>query len=145
MTIFAELLNESTTFIDKMGAIWNNGSTSLGNTIVYDSLGFFAIGFISLVFFTFFIQKNHKFLDWSSVKKEWIKIIFCSNYQSEKGFPFHLYMINVDGSGLEQITYDKLFDSFAMFSPDGKYLVFCSDRFNGGTRDTNVFLAEWVE
>ncbi len=73
------------------------------------------------------------------------KIIFCSNHQSEKGFPFHLYMINVDGTGLEQITFDPMFDSFPMFSPDGKYLVFCSNRNNKGTRDTNVFLAEWVE
>jgi len=73
------------------------------------------------------------------------KIIFCSNHQSERGFPFHLYMINADGTGLEQITSDPIFDSFPMFSPDGKYLVFCSNRNNKGTRDTNVFLAEWVE
>jgi len=73
------------------------------------------------------------------------KIVFCSNHKSEQGFPFHLYMINVDGTGLEQITFDPAFDSFPMFSPDGKYLVFCSNRNNGGTRDTNVFLAEWVE
>jgi len=73
------------------------------------------------------------------------KIIFCSNHQSEKGFPFHLYMINMDGTGLEQITFDPMFDSFPMFSPDGKQLAFCSNRFNGGTRDTNIFLAEWVE
>jgi Tol biopolymer transport system component len=73
------------------------------------------------------------------------KIIFCSNHKSEKGFPFHLYMINLDGTGLEQITVDPAFDSFPMFSPDGKYLVFCSNRNNKGTRDTNVFLAEWVE
>lgn len=73
------------------------------------------------------------------------KIIFCSNHRSEKGFPFHLYMINVDGTGLEQITSDLMFDSFPMFSPDGKQLVFCSNRNNGGTRDTNIFLAEWAE
>lgn len=29
-------------------------------------------------------------------------------------------MINEDGTGLEQVTYDKVFDSFAMFSPDGR-------------------------
>ena len=32
-----------------------------------------------------------------------------------------------------------------MFTSDGKYLVFASNRNNGGTRDTNVFLAEWVD
>jgi len=32
-------------------------------------------------------------------------------------------MINEDGSGLEQITYDKVFDSFPMFSPDGNKII----------------------
>ena len=73
------------------------------------------------------------------------KIIFCSNHQSERGFPFNLFMINIDGSGLEQITFDKSFDSFPMFSYDGKKLVFASNRFNGGTRETNLFIADWVE
>jgi len=73
------------------------------------------------------------------------KIIFASNHKSERGFPFNLYMINIDGTGLEQITFDSQFDSFPMFSYDGKKLVFSSNRNNGGTRDTNLFLAEWVE
>ena len=54
-------------------------------------------------------------------------------------------MINVDGTGLEQITFDNTFDSFPMFSFDGKKLVFASNRNNGGTRDTNLFIADWVE
>ena len=73
------------------------------------------------------------------------KIIFSSNHNSTRGFPFNLFMINIDGSGLEQITFDDTFDSFAMFSPDGKKLVWASNRFNGGNRDTNLFIAEWVD
>lgn len=73
------------------------------------------------------------------------KIIFCSNYKSERGFPFNLYMINIDGTGLEQLTFDDAFDSFPMFSPDGKQFVWCSNRHNGRTRDTNIFIADWVE
>ena len=73
------------------------------------------------------------------------KIIFSSNYMSERGFPFNLFMINIDGSGLGQITFDEAFDSFPMFSRDGKKLVFSSNRNNGGTRATNVFIADWVE
>ena len=56
-------------------------------------------------------------------------------------------MIGVDGTGLEQITRSGTFDAFPMFSPDGTRLVFCSNRNASRTpsRDTNVFVAEWVE
>lgn len=74
------------------------------------------------------------------------KIIFSSNHASEKGFPFNLYMINADGTGeIEQITFDPMFASFPMFSFDGKKIVFSSNRNNGGTRETNLFIADWVE
>ena len=54
-------------------------------------------------------------------------------------------MINLDGSGLKQITFDSTFDSFPMFSPDGRRLIFASNRRNGGTRDTNLILVDWVD
>jgi Tol biopolymer transport system component len=74
------------------------------------------------------------------------KIIFSSNHLSSRGYDFQLYMINADGSGtVEQITSQSIFNSFPMFSPDGKQLSFSSNRNNGGTRDTNVFVADWVD
>ena len=73
------------------------------------------------------------------------KVIFSSNHKSEKGFPFNLFMINIDGTDLEQITFDGVFDAFPMFSYDGKKLVFSSNRNNGGTRATNLFIADWKE
>ena len=73
------------------------------------------------------------------------RIIFASNHEYKRGFPFNLYLINEDGSGLEKISRDKGFDAFPMFSLDGKKIVFCSNRNNGGTRDTNIFVADWVE
>ena len=73
------------------------------------------------------------------------KIIFCSNHESKIGFPFNLYMIDIDGNNLEQITYDKKFASFPVFSNDGKKIVFSSNRNNGGTRNTNIFIADWIE
>ena len=74
------------------------------------------------------------------------KIIFSSNHQSDKGgYNFQLWMINTDGSGLEEITTESKFNAFPMFSPDGKKLVFSSNRNNGGTRDTNLFIADWQD
>ena len=73
------------------------------------------------------------------------KVLFSSNHASEKGFPFNLYLINIDGTSLEQVTFDGVFDAFPMFSYDGKKLVFSSNRNNGGTRATNLFIADWVE
>jgi len=73
------------------------------------------------------------------------RIIFASNHEYMRGFPFNLYTMNEDGSNLLKVSKDKGFDAFPMFSPDGRKIVFCSNRNNGGTRDTNVFLADWVE
>lgn len=73
------------------------------------------------------------------------RIIFASNHEYKRGFPFNLYTINEDGTNLQKISRDKGFDAFPMFSPDGKKIVFCSNRNNGGTRDTNIFIADWVE
>ncbi|RXK62740.1 hypothetical protein ESA94_07010 [Lacibacter luteus] len=73
------------------------------------------------------------------------RIIFASNHEYKRGFPFNLYTMNEDGTNLTKVSRDKGFDAFPMFSPNGKKIVFCSNRNNGGTRDTNIFIADWVE
>jgi TolB protein len=73
------------------------------------------------------------------------RIIFASNHEYKRGFPFNMYTINDDGTNLQKVSRDKGFDAFPMFSPNGKKIVFSSNRNNGGTRDTNVFVADWVE
>lgn len=73
------------------------------------------------------------------------KIIFASNHTAKRGFPFTLYLIDLDGTGLEQVSFSEQFDAFPVFSPDGKHLVFSSNRANNGTRETNLFLAEWID
>ena len=72
------------------------------------------------------------------------RIIFASNHEYKRGFPFNLYVLNTDGK-IEKVSRDKGFDAFPMFSYDGKKIVFCSNRNNGGTRDTNIFIADWKE
>lgn len=70
-------------------------------------------------------------------------IIFCSNHEYAKGFPFNMYTMDLNGKNITKVSRDKGFDAFPMFSPDGKKIVFSSNRNNGGTRDTNIFIADW--
>lgn len=73
------------------------------------------------------------------------EVIFCSNHEYERGYPFNMYTMNADGTNMKKISHDDSFDAFPMFSPDGKKLIFSSNRNNGGTRDTNIFIADWIE
>ncbi len=45
----------------------------------------------------------------------------------------------------ERITWTGEFEGFPMFSPDGKYLVWCGNRNGAMARETNVFVAEWMK
>ncbi len=44
------------------------------------------------------------------------------------GGDFQLYIVNIDGSGLRRVTTEGSFNSFPMFSFDGKRIAWCSDR-----------------
>jgi Tol biopolymer transport system component len=73
------------------------------------------------------------------------QIIFSSNLHDPERLSFSLYVINVDGTGLERVTYGARFDSFPMFSRDGKKLVFASTRNAKEPREFNIFIAEWAK
>ena len=79
------------------------------------------------------------------------RIIFCTNFfDPDRSKPrrqpnFDLAIVNIDGTGLERVTFNETFDGFPMFSPDGKKLVFASNRNDAKPGDTNVFIADWVE
>jgi Tol biopolymer transport system component len=73
------------------------------------------------------------------------KVIFATNYKATRGLPFNLVMVDLDGTNIEQITSDSMFDAFPMFSPDGKKIIFSSNRNNNGSRDTNLFIADWKD
>merc|ERR1711933_645680 len=68
------------------------------------------------------------------------KFIFSSNHV--RGHPFNLFMMNLNGTGLEQISFDYNFDSFPAFSNNGEYLAFASSRDGVGI---NIFVAEWMD
>ncbi len=75
------------------------------------------------------------------------RIIFSSNVETrgDGGRPsFHLYLIGDDGTAMERLTTEGLFNSFPMFSPDGKRVVWVSDRNAKEPGEFNVFLADWV-
>ncbi len=78
------------------------------------------------------------------------RIIFSSNMDDKSGRSFDLYLIGIDGTGLERVTYFSNakhddFDGFPMFSPDGKKLIWCSNRHNDHPHETNVFVADWTD
>jgi Tol biopolymer transport system component len=73
------------------------------------------------------------------------RIIFVSNMADPGGRDFDLYAINIDGTGLERITFHEEFDGFPMFNSDGSKLVWGSNRFNAQPEETNIFIADWVE
>ena len=71
------------------------------------------------------------------------QIIFASNMKNPRGGNFDLYLINVDGTGLEQLTFSETFDGFPMFSSDGSKLIFASNRHSVKPTDTNLFIADF--
>ena len=73
------------------------------------------------------------------------RILFSSNHGDPKGREFEIWAVNVDGSGLERITWSEGFDGFPLFSPDGTRLPFSSNRHQSKLGETNGFVAQWVE
>lgn len=53
------------------------------------------------------------------------RIVFCYGAVDTSGnLPIEIYVINVDGTGLTQLTHDGQFDLFPRWSPDGTKIVF---------------------
>jgi len=59
------------------------------------------------------------------------KALFC--YRPEKDRTFHLYEINLDGSGLRQVTFGGYDDLDPVYMPDG-HIIFLSNRGNSYAR-----------
>lgn len=77
------------------------------------------------------------------------RLIFSSNYRSPRSGNFDLYLIAADArmagvDAIEQVTTSPVFDGFPMFSPDGKQIVWASNRHDVIATETNVFVADWL-
>ncbi len=77
------------------------------------------------------------------------RVVMASNHHMVKSNAriFDLFLISEDGAQVTQLTHSGTFDAFPMFSYDGRKIVFSSNRRGDrmSTRDTNVFVADWVE
>ncbi|MDF1561828.1 MAG: M28 family peptidase [Deltaproteobacteria bacterium] len=77
------------------------------------------------------------------------RVLFSSNLGSSGHRNFDIFMIDSEADDpeatLERITHSPVFEAFPMFSPDGKQLVFSSNRNGKNEGDTNLFLATWVD
>ncbi len=84
------------------------------------------------------------------------RVMFASNLDASpkpgEAPNFDLYIVDPDATPgangvppLERVTFYDGFDSFPMFSPDGAYLVFASNRHGSVPGETNLFIARWVE
>jgi len=80
------------------------------------------------------------------------KIIFSSNHHDTRtpALDFDLFLVDLESGDVEPVTrYDegrgKQFDSFPMFSPNGRGLAFSSTRGAGAPGETNVFVALWKD
>lgn len=64
------------------------------------------------------------------------RIVFSSNMPSCTGDRFELFMVNLDGSGLVQLTKGSKFTGQASFTGDGVRIAYM--------RDGNVYTADWI-
>lgn len=79
------------------------------------------------------------------------RVIFSSNMDDWRedikafGHNFEIYLIDIETKELERVTYNDVFDSFPMFRPDGKKIVFGSNRNPDKPRATDIYIADWQE
>jgi TolB protein len=76
------------------------------------------------------------------------QIIFSSNFRNPRSRNFDLFLVDAalekaGASQVEQVTTHGDFDGFPMFSPDGRQLVWGSNRNQAKVGETNVFVADW--
>ena len=70
-------------------------------------------------------------------------VIYSSNRAGDVR-EFDLWYVDWAGGEPQRISTAPGFDGFPMFSPDGQWLAFSSNRANApGARDTDLYIAKW--
>ncbi len=77
------------------------------------------------------------------------KIIFASNHPAPRSGNFDLYLVDASAQKathdqVEQVTFTPVFDGFPMFSPDGKKIIWASNRHSKVATETNLYVADWT-
>ena len=78
------------------------------------------------------------------------RIIFSSNFRNPRSRNFDLFLVDAGltkatAGQITQVTNHPDFDGFPMFSPDGKQLVWGSNRHQSKMGETNIFIADWKD
>ena len=55
---------------------------------------------------------------------------------------FELYILEIETGNLNRLTFNDTFDSFPVFSSDGKKIVYSSNRNRENKRQTNIFISD---
>lgn len=76
------------------------------------------------------------------------KIIFSTNFVAPRSGNFDLYLVDANASmagpdKVEQVTFDGVFDGFPIFHPNGKQLLWASNRHAAKEGETNLFVADF--
>jgi Tol biopolymer transport system component len=72
------------------------------------------------------------------------RVLYSSN-AGASAREFELWTVDKRDGKTERVTHASGFDGFPEFSPDGRYLVWASNRANPEGRETNLFIARWVD
>ncbi len=73
------------------------------------------------------------------------RIVYSSNASAKSPREFDLWVLDKRGGEPQRVTTALGFDGFPHFSPDGRWMVWASNRANPESGETNLFIARWVD
>ena len=80
-----------------------------------------------------------------SPEGDWVAYVLSGVDAERDQHQSDIWMVSWDGAKTVQLTHTDASESQPRFSPDGRYLVFASNRNAKERGETNIFVAEWVD